>query len=72
MKNLLQRLKSDISKNLYNSEKDYPILVSDLLKKLSDNVAITEMKFGDLTNLGNFCENSPSSILEIYEMFEDN
>ena len=29
------------------------------------------MKFGDLTNLGNFCENSPSSILEIYEMFND-
>jgi hypothetical protein len=72
MKNLLQRLKSEISKNLYNSEKDYPILVSDLLKKLSDNVAITEMKLGDLTNLGNFCEKSPSTVLEIYEMFEDN
>lgn len=72
MKNLLQRLKPEISKNLYNSEKEYPTLVGDLLKILSDNVAITEMKFGDLTNLGNFSEKSPSTVLEIYEMFEDN
>jgi len=71
MKNLLQRLKPEISKNLINSEKDYPTLVGDLLKILSENVAITNMKLGDLTNLGNFCENSPSSILEIYEMFEE-
>ena len=71
MKNLLQRLKPEISKNLINSEKDYPTLVGDLLKILSDNVAVTEMKFGDLTNLGNFCEKSPSTVLEIYEMFEE-
>lgn len=71
MKTLLERLKPEITKNLYNSQKDYPSLVGDLLKILSDNVAITEMKFGDLTNLGNFCENSPSTVLEIYEMFEE-
>ena len=71
MKNLLQRLKPDIVKNLYNSEKEYTTLVGDLLKILSDNVAITEMKFGDLTNLGNFCKNSPSTVLEIYEMFDE-
>jgi hypothetical protein len=71
MKTLLERLKPEIKNNLLNSEIDYPTLVGDLKKILSDNVAITEMKFGDLTNLGNFCDNSPSSILEIYEMFND-
>jgi len=34
MKNLLQRLKPEIVKNLYNQQKDYPILVEDLLKIL--------------------------------------
>ena len=72
MKNLLQRLKPEIVKNLYNQEKEYPTLVGDLLKILSSEVAVTNMKFGDLTNLGNFCEKSPSTVLEIYEMFEDN
>lgn len=71
MKNLLQRLKPEISKNLINSEKEYPTLVGDLLKILSDNVAITEIKFGDLTNLANFCENPPNTVLGIYEMFEE-
>lgn len=71
MKNLLERLKPEIVKNLYNQEKDYPILVGDLLKILSAEVAVTNMKFGDLTNLGNFCENSPNTVLEFYEMFEE-
>jgi len=71
MKNLLERLKPEIVKNLYNQEKDYPILVGDLLKILSAEVAVTNMKFGDLTNLGNFCEKSPNTVLEFYEMFEE-
>ena len=71
MKNLLQRLKPEIVKNLYNQEKDYPNLVKDLLKTLSSEVAVTNMKFGDLTNLGNFSEKSPNTVLEFYEMFEE-
>tara|TARA_B100000900_G_C20529166_1_gene695571 strand:+ start:247 stop:459 length:213 start_codon:yes stop_codon:yes gene_type:complete len=70
MKNLLQRLKPEIVKNLYNQEKEFPRLVGDLLKILSSEVAITNMKFGDLSNLGNFCENSPNTVLEFYEMFD--
>lgn len=71
MKNLLERLKPEIVKNLYNQEKDYPTLVGDLLKILSSEVAVTNMKFGDLTNLGNFSEKSPNTVLEFYEMFEE-
>ena len=70
MKNLLQRLKPEIVKNLYNQEKEFPRLVGDLLKILSSEVAITNMKFGDLSNLGNFCENSPNTVLDFYEMFD--
>ena len=71
MKNLLQRLKPEISKNLYNSEEEFPNLVRDLLQKLSENVAITSMTLGDLTNLAHFSPNGVISILEIYEMFEE-
>ena len=70
MKNLLERLKPEIVKNLYNQEKEFPRLVGDLLKILSSEVAITNMKFGDLSNLGNFCENSPNTVLDFYEMFD--
>jgi hypothetical protein len=71
MKNLLQRLRPEISKNLYNSEGDFPNLVRDLLQKLSENVAITSMTLGDLTNLSNFSPNRVITILEIYDMFEE-
>lgn len=72
MKNLLQRLRPEIVKNLYNSEKEFPNLVGELLKKLSENVAITSMTLGDLTNLSNFSTNRVITILEIYDMFEEN
>jgi hypothetical protein len=71
MKNLLQRLRPEIVKNIYNGEEQFPILVEDILKKLSENVAITEMKLGDLTNIANFSPNHVSTILEIYDMFEN-
>ena len=72
MKTLLQRLRPEIVKNLYNSEKEFPNLVRDLLQKLSENVAITSMTLGDLTNLANFSPNRVITILEIYDMFEEN
>ena len=71
MKNLLQRLKPEISKNLINSEKDYPNLVGNLLKELSENVAVTELRLSDIINLTSFSSNSVNTILEIYDMFEE-
>ena len=71
MKNLLQRLKPEISKNLINSEKDYPNLVGNLLKELSENVAVTELRLSDIINLTSFSPNSVNTILEIYDMFEE-
>ena len=71
MKNLLQRLKPEISKNLINSEKDYPNLVGSLLKVLSENVAVTELKLGDINNLASFSPNSVNTVLEMYDMFEE-
>ena len=40
MKTLLERLKPEIKNNLLNSEIDYPTLVGDLKKILSDNVVL--------------------------------
>ena len=71
MKNLLQRLKPEISKNLINSEKDYPNLVGSLLKVLSENVALTELKLGDITNLISFSPKPVNTVLEMYDMFEE-
>jgi len=71
MKNLLQRLNPEISKNLINSEKEYPNLVDGLLKVLSENVAVTELKLGDINNLVSFSPKSINTILEIYDMFEE-
>lgn len=71
MKNLLQRLKPEISKNLINSEKEYPNLVSGLLKTLSENVAVTQLTLEDINNLSSFSPTSINKILEVYEMFEE-
>ena len=70
MKNLLQRLKPEISKNLINSEKDYPNLVGSLLKELSENVAVTQLTLGDINNLASFAPNRVNTVLEMYDMFE--
>ena len=71
MKNLLQRLKPEISKKLINSEKDYPNLVGSLLKVLSENVALTQLTLGDINNLISFAPNRVNTILEMYDMFEE-
>ena len=72
MRNLLQRLRPEIVKNLYNSEEEFPNLVGELLQNLSESVAITSMTLGDLTNLASFSPNRVSTILEIYDMFKEN
>ena len=72
MKTLLERLKPEISKNLYESQKEYPNMIGDLIEKLSANVGITSMTLGDLSNLSNFSPNRVITILEIYDMFEEN
>jgi hypothetical protein len=71
MKTLLERLKPEIVKNLYNQEKDYPITVGDLLKKLNEKVAVTELTLGELNNLSSFSPNSVIKINDLYNMFEN-
>lgn len=71
MKTLLERLKPEIVKNLYNQEKDYPITVGDLLKKLNESVAVTELTLGELNNLASFSPNPTIKILDLYNMFEN-
>ena len=72
MKTLLQRLKPEILKNLHESQKEYPNMIGDLTEKLSTNVAITSMTLGDLSNLATFSPERVDSILQIYDMFEEN
>jgi hypothetical protein len=71
MKTLLERLKPEIVKNLYNQEKDYPITVGDLLKELNESVAVTELTLGELNNLSSFSPKPVIKILDFYDMFEN-
>ena len=49
----------------------YLILIGDLLKTLNENVAVTEMKLGDLTSVANFAPGYVNQIGELYDMFEE-
>jgi hypothetical protein len=71
MKTLFERLKPEIKEKLLSQQEDYPIMINDLVKKLNDNVAVTEIKLGDLSSLTNFSPNWISQISQLYEMFED-
>lgn len=71
MKTLFERLKPEIKERLLSQQEDYPIMINDLVKKLNDNVAVTEIKLGDLSSLTNFSPNWISQISQLYEMFED-
>ena len=71
MKTLFERLKKDIKEQLILQEPLFPTLCGDLIKLLKENVAVTELKLGDLSNLSNFKEGYTTQITELYEMFED-
>ena len=71
IKTLFERLKPEIKEKLISEETQFPTLVGDLKKTLIENVAITEMKLGDLTNLSNFSDGWTNKISELYDMFND-
>ena len=71
MKNLFQRLKPEIKDKLLSDIQEYPTLINGLLEVLENNVAVTEVKLGDLSSLSNFSPNWISQISQLYEMFED-
>ena len=71
MKTLFERLKPEIKEKLLKEQTEYPCLVGDLIKTLQDNVAVTEMKLGDLSSVSNFAPGYVNQITELYDMFEE-
>ena len=71
MKTLFERLKPEIKEKLLTEQEQFPSLIGGLLKILNENVAVTEMKLGDLSSLTNFAPNYIGQITELYDMFEE-
>ena len=71
IKTLFERLKPEIKEELILQQSQFPTLCGDLIKLLKENVAVTEMKLGDLTSLSNFSSKWVNQISELYEMFND-
>ena len=71
MKTLFERLKPEIKEKLLTEQDQFPSLIGGLLKILNENVAVTEMKLGDLSSLTNFAPNYIGQITELYDMFEE-
>ena len=71
MKTLFERLKPEIKEKLLLEQTEFPTLIGELLEILKENVAVTEMKLGDLTSLSNFSPDYVNQITELYDMFEE-
>ena len=71
IKTLFERLKPEIKEKLISEETKFPTLIGELKKTLMENVAVTEMKLGDLTSLSNFSNGWVNSISELYDMFDE-
>ena len=71
METLFDRLKPDIKEQLILQEPLFPTLCGDLIKLLKENVAVTAITLGDLSNLSNFKEGYTTQISEFYDMFND-
>ena len=71
MKTLFERLKPEIKEKLITEETQFPTLIGDLKKTLIENVAVTELKLGDLTSLSNFSSGWVNQISELYDMFDE-
>ena len=70
-KNLFERLKPEIREKILSEQSEYPTHIGSLIKEMEKNVAVTEMKLGDLTSISNFCKGYCNSINDLYNMFED-
>lgn len=70
MKTLFERLKPEIKQKLLSEQSEFPMMIGELIEILKGNVAITEMKLGDLNNLTSFAPSFILSINELYDMFE--
>ena len=71
MKTLFDRLKPEIKEKLFKEQEEFPTLINGLITVLNDNVAVTEVKLGDLSSLSNFAPGYVNQISEFYDMFED-
>jgi len=71
IKTLFERLKPEIKEKLISEETQFPTLIGDLKKTLIENVAVTEMKLGDLTSLSSFSSKWVNQISELYDMFDE-
>ena len=71
IKTLFERLKPEIKEELILQQPLFPSLCGDLIKLLKENVAVTAITLGDLSNLSNFKEGYTTKISELYEMFND-
>jgi len=71
MKTLFERLKPEIKEKLLLEQSEFPALIGELLEILKENVAVTEMKLGDLNSLSNFAPGYIDKIIELYDMFEE-
>ena len=71
MKTLYERLRPEIKDKLLSEQSEFPTLISGLLEVLNQNVAVTEVKLGDLTSVANFAPGYVNQISQLYEMFEE-
>ena len=71
IKTLFERLKPEIKEKLISEETQFPTLIGDLIKLLKENVAVTAITLGDLSNLSNFKEGYITKISEFYDMFDE-
>jgi len=71
MKTLLERLKPEIKTTLLDEQEKYPNTVGELLEVLGEEVAVTQLTLKNINNLSDFSPNRVSTILEIYDMFDE-
>jgi len=71
MKTLLERLKPEIKTTLLDEQEKYPNSVGELLEVLGEEVAVTQLTLKNINNLSDFSPYRVSTILEIYDMFDE-
>jgi len=71
MKTLLERLKPEIKTTLLDEQEKYPNTVGELLEVLGEEVAVTQLTLKNINNLSDFSPYRVSTILEIYDMFDE-
>jgi uncharacterized protein YfkK (UPF0435 family) len=72
MNNLFERLEPSVRENLLADIERFPFTIKEIIDKLKNSVAITQLTLGEVDTLTSYSDKHIEKLFEVYDMFKKN